>query len=515
MARRLKTPIRRTLIGIGVCAEVAGAITLANGTLLVKQTEVHAQANPKEVINIISKLKNNDLSKMKTLKSYVLDTYQSVNMIDDLNADESKVLLVTPTVVTEPTISNSSIVIVPVASSKTDSLTVSDEQTTDEKQTNAEETKGDSQGGTTATQQADETCLPAGKASVSDSETNPVSKPETDTDSGFGTTEEKVPETSNEKTQNDDLANEKQVTDKSESKKEDDKTDDGDQQAEVKAEALQSKSDSEETSDKTSEAEDLAKDISVIELTSLGSDEEMPEESLEKMDLRLKSDKVTIEDGSEFVAEDYIEKIEGGNDILPTLKISGKVDSYTDGEYKVTYTLVGTNGTSVSKDLTVVIKGNEEAKKAKEEARQKAIDAFVEKYSGKHIDVDGYYGDQCWDLWGRFICDLGLYSKYDCGTGSYGYAYGVYLRYDKTNAKKYFDKIENVDELKAGDWLFWDKGSSCPDSHVALLLKNNGDGTGVCLTQSYGEGTRVMTLKLDVMGGFRPTGSADWYKLAE
>lgn len=508
MTRRLKKPIRRTLMGIGICAEVASAITLANGTLFVKQTEVHAQANPKEVINIISNLKNDDLSKMKTLKSYVLDTYQSTNLIDDLDTEESKVLLVTPTVVTEPTISNSSIVIVPVASSMTNSSINSDDQSspqttssTTPKQTNVEAIKGDSQGSTEETQQADE-------KSVNGSETDSVSKPETNR--GFGTNEEKASGKSEESIETIDASNVGQSLDDSEAET----VQKSDEASEKQSEEI-SKIGVKETSKGSDSTEDIAKDISVIELTSFGNDEEVPEESLEKLDLRLRNDKVTIEDGSEFVAEDYIEKIEGGNDILPTLKISGKVDSYTDGEYKVTYTLVGTNGSSVSKDMTVVIKGNEEAKKAREEARQKAIDAFVEKYSGKHIDVDGYYGDQCWDLWGRFICDLGLYSKYDCGTGSYGYAYGVYLRYDKTNAKKYFDKIESVDELKAGDWLFWEKGSSCPDSHVALLLKNNGDGTGVCLTQSYGEGTRVMTLKLDVMGGFRPTGSADWYKLAE
>lgn len=508
MARRLKKPIRRTLMGIGICAEVASAITLANGTLFVKQAEVHAQANPKEVINIISKLKNNDLSKMKTLKSYVLDTYQSTNLIDDLDTEESKVLLVTPTVVTEPTISNSSIVIVPVATSMTNSSTISDDQSSQQttssttpKQTNVEETKGDSQGGTETAQQADE-------KSVNSSETDSASKPETD--SGSGASKEDASEKSEKLVETADVSNTEQSLDNSKTET----AQKSDETFEKQFEEV-SKTDVEEMLKESEPTEDIAKDISVIELTSFGNDEEMPEESLEKLDLRLRSDKVTIEDGSEFVAEDYIEKIEGGNDILPTLKISGKVDSFTDGEYKVTYTLVGTNGSSISKDMTVVIKGNEEAKKAREEARQKAIDAFVEKYSGKHIDVDGYYGDQCWDLWGRFICDLGLYSKYDCGTGSYGYAYGVYLRYDKTNAKKYFEKIENVEELKAGDWLFWDKGSSCPDSHVALLLKNNGDGTGVCLTQSYGEGTRVMTLKLDVMGGFRPTGSADWYKLAE
>lgn len=495
MTRRLKKPIRRTLMGIGVCAEVASAIALSNGTLFVKQAKVQAQANPKEVINLIAKMKNNDLSKMKSLKSYVLDTYQTVNMIDDIDSEESKVLLVTPTVVTQPSVENSSIVIVPVATSETSSKTeeVSEEAEASLKQsTNISEKEGDSQGGSSASPDASESA-----------ETQKASET-----SNSGTTLDASEKS--EKAVEEKIENTTETTDNPKNKNVKEEVSETPEKSTTEDENV-------EEVPKESRGDDIVttpvNDFSVIELVGHGDEEETLEESLDSMELLLKQDKVTIEDGSEFVAEDFIETIEGCGSILPTLKISGKVDSYTDGEYKVTYTLVGANGNTVSKDLTVVVKGNEEAKKAREEARQKAINEFVEKYTGKHIDVDGYYGDQCWDLWGRFICDLGLYSKYDCGTGSYGYAYGVYLRYDKTNAKKYFEKIENVNELKEGDWLFWDKGSSCPDSHVALLLKNNGDGTGECLTQSYGEGTRVMTLKLDVMGGFRPIGSADWYKL--
>lgn len=83
-----------------------------------------------------------------------------------------------------------------------------------------------------------------------------------------------------------------------------------------------------------------------------------------------------------------------------------------------------------------------------------------------------------------------------------GYAYGVFLVYDTSGASNYFDKIE-PDQVQPGDWCFWNMGSSCPLSHVALLLEDNGDGTGEFLSQTQGEGTTITTIRLDIMGGFR------------
>ena len=74
--------------------------------------------------------------------------------------------------------------------------------------------------------------------------------------------------------------------------------------------------------------------------------------------------------------------------------------------------------------------------------------------------------------------------------------------YDTSGASNYFDKIA-PGQVQPGDWCFWNMGSSCPSSHVALLLEDNGEGTGKFLSQTYGEGTTITKIRLDIMGGFR------------
>ena len=143
-------------------------------------------------------------------------------------------------------------------------------------------------------------------------------------------------------------------------------------------------------------------------------------------------------------------------------------------------------------------------------AKQKSIDEFVSETSGKHIDVDGYYGDQCWDLWGYFNKTKNL-TDFDFSCSPYGYVYAIPNKYKKSGASYYYKYIEPGESLQAGDWLFWDRGSSYADSHVALLLGVNGDGTLKCLTQSKDQGTRVLDLQSDIMAAFRLKDAFQWW----
>ena len=34
------------------------------------------------------------------------------------------------------------------------------------------------------------------------------------------------------------------------------------------------------------------------------------------------------------------------------------------------------------------------------------IDQFIQTYNGSTVDVDGFYGGQCWDLWSRYAQDV-------------------------------------------------------------------------------------------------------------
>lgn len=150
--------------------------------------------------------------------------------------------------------------------------------------------------------------------------------------------------------------------------------------------------------------------------------------------------------------------------------------------------------------------------KQRKEDTAKNIQAFVDETTGKHIDEDGYYGDQCWDLWGYFNRVKGL-TDFDESCSPYGYVYGIPLKYKTSGASKYYKYINSGESLKVGDWLFWNKGSSYKDSHVALLLGINEDGTLKCLTQSYGQGTRVLDLQPDIMAAFRLKNSYEWWNL--
>ena len=192
------------------------------------------------------------------------------------------------------------------------------------------------------------------------------------------------------------------------------------------------------------------------------------------------------------------------------MKIDNPVDRYRDGEYTVTYTATDLNGLSTEAVLKVTIDNSEIALQRRAAAKQKSIDEFVAETSGKHIDVDGYYGDQCWDLWGYFNKTKNL-TDFDFSCSPYGYVYAIPNKYKKSGASYYYKYIETGESLQAGDWLFWDKGSSYADSHVALLLGVNGDGTLKCLTQSKDQGTRVLDLQSDIMAAFRLKDAFQWW----
>ena len=226
--------------------------------------------------------------------------------------------------------------------------------------------------------------------------------------------------------------------------------------------------------------------------------------------IELYTSQVTITDGSEFVPEDYLKTVSGSNGNLPMMKIDNPVDRYRDGEYTVTYTATDLNGLSTEAVLKVTIDNSEIALQRRTAAKQKSIDEFVAETSGKHIDVDGSYGDQCWDLWGYFNKTKNL-TDFDFSCSPYGYVYAIPNKYKKSGASYYYKYIEPGESLQAGDWLFWDKGSSYADSHVALLLGVNGDGTLKCLTQSKDQGTRVLDLQSDIMAAFRLKDAFQWW----
>lgn len=87
------------------------------------------------------------------------------------------------------------------------------------------------------------------------------------------------------------------------------------------------------------------------------------------------------------------------------------------------------------------------------------VKEWIDSTFGKRYDMDGYYGAQCWDYFAYFVYAFKLALSVYCKLTHYAgdlwklrYEYGYY---------KYFDFITDVNQIKDGDWCFWDK-------HVAM-----------------------------------------------
>ena len=465
--RRILHYVKGTAYSILAGVIVANIVPIPSGSAVMT---VNAESTTNETIKVMAKLQHRDLNDAKVLKEYVVSSYASDNNVSDLSVSNTKVIMKSPAVVTTPTIDNSNFVVIPTQ-------TESDIQTSVTFTPDKNESTDDSKEETKPVEAPEETAEPVEASKPA--ETEKPEKIETRTDEGpVKETEEK--ETSAHETETltkttsstPSLASE--VTDLDETT------------------VIVKKDDAEKTE-------------ATLTDTPVSYADNFVTENGKGLQLVLKSENVLIDDASEFDAHNYVVAANSNDGVPPVLKIEGSVNSCKDGKYDVTYTIVDANGETVSAVLHVTVKIPQDMEEIQKAKVEKAVNEYAAKLDGHAYDMDGYYGDQCWDLWAKYCYDHKL--KFDDSTQPYGYAYGVSLKYKTSGASKYFDAV-GPNDLECGDWLFWDKGSSCADSHVALLLKNNGDGTGVCLTQSKGNGTRIMTLQLDVMKiNFRPSGN--------
>lgn len=81
---------------------------------------------------------------------------------------------------------------------------------------------------------------------------------------------------------------------------------------------------------------------------------------------------------------------------------------------------------------------------------------WYEKTIGKSYDIDGCYDVQCWDYFAYFhkVEDL-RYMNIHCSIT--GYAGDIWKLRNVNGASKYFIFITNVNDLRDGDWCFWNK----------------------------------------------------------
>lgn len=118
---------------------------------------------------------------------------------------------------------------------------------------------------------------------------------------------------------------------------------------------------------------------------------------------------------------------------------------------------------------------------------------------GKSYDEDKAYGFQCWDYFQAFIKYFKLPLSAYCSMT--GYVCDLWRLKDTYGYGKYFDYITSVQNLRDGDWVFFDKGSrSHPYSHVCMYFSPD-----IELGQNQGKPcvTEKRTDFSDMMGALR------------
>lgn len=113
------------------------------------------------------------------------------------------------------------------------------------------------------------------------------------------------------------------------------------------------------------------------------------------------------------------------------------------------------------------------------------VDQFVAKYNGVHIDEDGYYGAQCWDVSARYAREVVGCPSFPTGSGG---AEGLF-RLFRDPIGRYFDRIANnksdPNQLpKKGDVIVWDSSFSPPWGHTAVCI--SADASGVTVLEQNG-----------------------------
>lgn len=89
--------------------------------------------------------------------------------------------------------------------------------------------------------------------------------------------------------------------------------------------------------------------------------------------------------------------------------------------------------------------------------------------NGNGYDVDSTYGCQCWDLASLFWWNVGFPTGYPLITSSSAYTMWSYKTQNASyGGVRYFDLIEDVNDIKIGDIIVFDQNASNPYGHVGF-----------------------------------------------
>lgn len=129
---------------------------------------------------------------------------------------------------------------------------------------------------------------------------------------------------------------------------------------------------------------------------------------------------------------------------------------------------------------------------------------FIEKYTGKYVDVDNAYGAQCWDLWSKYAQEVFGIPQSETNTTD-GYARTV-LTKKYLQSKKLQEVFERKDAMYtpvSGDVVFFDKCAYYSGSHVAIVVADR--GAAVWAFSQNPNAAKLMELpKKSVLGYLHP-----------
>lgn len=109
-----------------------------------------------------------------------------------------------------------------------------------------------------------------------------------------------------------------------------------------------------------------------------------------------------------------------------------------------------------------------------------SVDEYINQTNGVHVDEDGYYGAQCWDVVAQYARIVVGCPSFPTGSGGAEGLYRLYL----DPIPQFFDKIANNTNdpnqlpLK-GDVIVWEASFSPPSGHTALVISATPSGITV------------------------------------
>ncbi|MEV8338522.1 CHAP domain-containing protein [Leucobacter sp. NPDC077196] len=141
-----------------------------------------------------------------------------------------------------------------------------------------------------------------------------------------------------------------------------------------------------------------------------------------------------------------------------------------------------------------------------------SLEQYIASVRSRFIDVDGWFGAQCWDQWSHYATNFigvpALTTWADAGGSNphSGYACNVHHNAHAAGLGRWFEILPASATPRAGDVAFWEYGSAWyPWSHVATVLNVvNGGRMLRCLTQNPGAVQIADLITNGIIGYLRP-----------